>query len=448
MKRLNNFTFGKLSLPGVLTLLISVSINSWGGTSPMAAPETGPDFTDDFRVILEGHPAITNLPALNESFNSSRVAPLAPWSDSYWPTYRGLIATRYADPGLPDSKSWPTHHNFYLSRSSDSYIYSGKVNQLSPAEKYDLLVGDRNWTLTKYMWQKGRGYMNQFGFVPTWTGICHGWAAAAQVGIPSPDNQVTVVDVSGTIPITFRHFDIMALVSYLWANPAGEDKFTGRRCRSSNPNKDGDRIIDGACFDNNPMTWHLAVVNRVGALKKSFIMDTSYGTEVWNYPIDSYNISYFNPASLEFSPVLEDSIIAVENFPQDPLKSYRAPETKYIVGVMMDAFHPGAISPHTGTPSKQLLESKRFIYDLELNGNFEVIGGEWHSEEHPDFIWLYPETYNPFLSEDQRVNIDPNPTAPPVDSTMAQRARAFSERGRVLPEIVYKILHRSLSNSP
>lgn len=449
MKDVNKFTNWKSVSLYMLTLLVHIFVHnySWANTSPMAAPEEGPNFTDDFRVILEGHPAITDITQIDgKNLNAAQVS-LEPWSDSYWPTYRGLIATRYGDSRMPNTKSWPTHYNFYLSHPSDSYVYSGRVDQLSPAEKYDLLIGDRNWTLTKHMWSKGQRYMNQYGFVPSWTGICHGWAAAAQVGIPNPNSYITVMDVTQTRAIKFNPFDIQALVSYLWSNPMGEDLFTGRRCRNSRPNKKDGRILDGACFDNNPMTWHLGIVNRVGALGKSFVMDSSYGSEVWNYPVDSYKVSYFNPASLEFSAVLEDSVVSLQNFPQDPYRSFRGPQARYIVGVVMDVFYPGAIAPHTGIPSKQLLESERYIYDLELDANLNVVGGEWHSEDHPDFIWLYPETYNPFLSE-ERSRIDPDPNGPIVTPALAERARAHSNRGRVVAEIVYKILHRSLSNSP
>ena len=53
------------------------------------------------------------------------------------------------------------------------------VGLLSPSEKYDLLVGDKNFTLTKAMWNEGLGYYNRNGSVERWMGICHGWAIAA-----------------------------------------------------------------------------------------------------------------------------------------------------------------------------------------------------------------------------------------------------------------------------
>ena len=50
---------------------------------------------------------------------------------------------------------------------------------LSPAEKYDLLVGDANYGLTKQMWNAGKGYHDRYGSVESWMGYCHGWAPAA-----------------------------------------------------------------------------------------------------------------------------------------------------------------------------------------------------------------------------------------------------------------------------
>ncbi len=449
MKRVDMFTNQKIIFRAIIVVLFSLPIHSLGRPYPMAAPEQSNGFHEDFKVILEGHTPVTHIRALDENFNSARVADdRLPWSDSYWPTYRGLIATRYMDSRLPNTKSWPTHHNFFLSNPPESYLSSGRINQLSPAEKYDILVGDSNWTLTRYMWKKGQHSYNQFGFVPAWTGICHGWAAASQVGIPVAENAVTVTDVSGSRSITFTHFDMSALSSYLWSFPAGDDIFVGRRCRNPNPPRQDGRITQGACFDNNPMTWHLATVNRVGAMGESFTIDVSPGTEVWNYVIDSYQLSYFNPASMEFSGVLEDAIVALEDFPQDPFKNFRGPQAKYIVGVMMDIFYPGAVAPHGGVPSRKNYEHNRFVYDLELDENFEVVGGEWHSSESPDFIWIYPRSYNPFLDETRRAQIDPDPSAPPVNQEMAERARNLSKKGRVSADIIYRILHRSLSNSP
>lgn len=424
----------------LVSFLFTVSVTHAQEVSIMQAPEE----YDDFMIFLEGAAPINQVRHIDRHYTSG-VADVKPWSNSYWPIYKGLLANRYAMPSAPDSGSWFDFHRHYKNHSSESLLTSGKIKEMSPAEKYDLLVGDRNWTLTRYMWGRGQDSVDKWGGVATWTGICHGWAAASEVGIPQAKNEIVVPDVTGSYRITFYPFDIMALVSYLWTHPSVEDHFAGRRCNNPNPDNDNGRVLEPKCFDNNPMTWHLAVVNRMGALKRSLIMDISPGSEVWNFALDSYQITYFNPKTLEFSAKLEDAVVNLSDFLQDPYLSYRSEGTRYLVGVMMDVFYPNAIVPHSRTPSLQYLKSGRFYYDLELNGNMEIIGGEWHSEEHPDFLWAYPKGSNPFEDPNFLLQLDPDPSLPPVDSTLAERAKTESKRGRVDRNIVYKLVGRSLA---
>ncbi len=401
-----------------------------------------PDPEDDFRVIVGQDAYSTSAVAIDRAYKSGQVK-LAPWSDSYWPVYKGLIASRYADPTQPNNKVWYNYYSHYLSRPSSTYVTSNQINQLSPSEKYDLLVGDSNWTLTKIMWAKGKASYDKYGVVATWTGICHGWAAASQIGMPTPDNQITVYDVTGRYPITFYKFDIMALVSYYHAKASLEDRFTGRRCRKPNPPRDGDRILDGSCFDTNPMTWHLAVTNRVGRHKKSFVMDTSSNTEVWNYVVDSYETAYYNPITNEKFSNINNAIVPKNAYTFDPYKKYRAENTAYIVGIIMNVYHPAAITPHTGSPAKQLLEQKQFIYELELDSAKNIIGGEWVSKTSPDFIWLLTRNQNPFLNP-AYIEYMENLNQPVVDNGLARSAINLSHRGHVNKEIIYRILHKSL----
>lgn len=37
--------------------------------------------------------------------------------------------------------------------------------------------------------------------------------------------------------------------------------------------------------------------------------------------------------------------------------------------------------------SDDKLETQIYNYDLELNQDGKIIGGEWHTDNHPDFIW-------------------------------------------------------------
>ncbi len=295
------------------------------------------------------------------------------------------------------------------------------------------------------MWAHGQATHNEYGVVPTWTGICHGWAAATQVGLPQPEKAVEFMDVTKSYIVRLYPFDIQALMSYLWSRAQVDDLFTVRRCRINNPSTDPDgRITEPACFDVNPMTWHLAVTNRAGMAKKSFVMDTTFDSEVWNYALDSYQVSYFNPMTMEFSFNPLVSIASLSDFPHDPYAKYRGEKATHIVGVVMDVFHPGAIAPHTGLPSDNFLERKQLIYDLELNSQYEVVGGEWYTKDHPDFIWLYPQKYNPFISPEVSSLLSYVDSDSTIPEDLALKALAYSENGRLLPELVYKFLHKSL----
>jgi len=47
------------------------------------------------------------------------------------------------------------------------------------------------------------------------------------------------------------------------------------------------------------------------------------------------------------------------------------------------------------------LRTIRYLYDLELDRNGNIIGGEWYRNEHPDFEWLPHATTQPFSSGDR-----------------------------------------------
>ena len=149
------------------------------------------------------------------------------------------------------------------------------INQLSPAEKYDLVIQTRDdlkapdWLLTANVFTN-TGEED----VDTWWGICHGWAPAALVEPrPGPQAVVNIPDPAsenGTIPLTFYSSDIRALMSDHYArnldrvvNGVASSHLLGSRCYDS---VDNNQEVDGekdACFDVNPGSWHKSVVHWV-----------------------------------------------------------------------------------------------------------------------------------------------------------------------------------------
>lgn len=306
----------------------------------------------------------------------------APWSDSFWPTRKGLIARRWRDASFPNSNTWADNYGYV--QFWPPFIIS--TDTMAPSEKYDLLVGDYAFPLTDAMWKDGKYYADQGRNVPGWAGLCHGWAPAAIMS-KNPMRSVTVRSETGR-DITFYPSDIKALASLAWGEAPGKFNFVGERCKVNDPKEDAvGRVIDPNCFDVNPATWHMGVVHQLGVEKRSFVFDATYDYQVWNYPVYAYQYHYFNPQTLATSKKLASAMVKVGDFTIDKFKTYRSPEARYIVGISMDVSYAIPTQPSSKPVKKSTFHTVRYVYDLELDANGTIVGGEWYSNFHPDFIW-------------------------------------------------------------
>lgn len=404
---------------------------------------SGPFPDDDFMALLNPLGPTYNISHLHELNLTKGKATFEPWASSYWPIHRGILAFRYSDKNSYNSKVFIDNFNAFNSNPSENYIAENKINQLSPAEKYDLLIGDRNWTLTRAMWKKGYDDYQTKGIVALWTGICHGWSAIAQREVIPPKHGVVMRDTTNTFSITFYESDIKGLMSYLWAESPPETKQAGHRCYKFPIERDPLlRPIDVSCLDTNPMTWHLSITNRLGRYGKGFVMDSSVGAEVWNYPITSYDYSYFNARTFEPTHSLRSAVVPISELTNDRFTGVRNEKTKYVVGVIMDVFHPSLIEPTTG-PMGNAYQTHTFIYDLELDENYNVIGGEWYSEDQPDFLWTFADELQARTREDLN-DFGVWDGNGPLPSNIAQSAISASQRGKVMATIVDKLHSKSL----
>ncbi|MGE3610590.1 MAG: hypothetical protein AB7I27_13450 [Bacteriovoracaceae bacterium] len=350
------------------------------------SPIQGNDRAED----LLDHPEqmIRDLKMMDEKKLVAAEVKMKPWSDSYWPLYKGGIAYRYMDYSL-SMLEWKEAYRYVYQNPAENLAKEGEWDKLSPSEKYDLLLELKDLPLTSSSWSEGKEYMDRFGRVETWMGLCHGWSAAS-IMMKEPRKNVEIDSLYGKA--TFHPSDIKALATAIWAKGQFNTRFIGGRCNSKKP-----RNRESDCLDNNPGTWHLAIVNQVGALNRSFVMDVNPTYEVWNHPVISYQYSYINPKTKEEGSELEKSFVQRGEW-RDPKEKFRARETKYIVGIRMLVAY--ALENEPSVMENQELSSteKEFVYDLELNERFEIIGGEWSSGDHPDFIWApvtnsFPQTY-------------------------------------------------------
>lgn len=387
----------------------------------------------------------TNLSSMENAGLRSASLAESPWSDDYWAIYSGVLGKRYADPNFPEAADWKTNFDYIRNNHPRAIFNSGNpaaINILSPAEKYDALVGDTNGTLTRRMWSDGKYYYDANGSVETWMGICHGWAPAAYM-LDRPENAITVKAANGT-PITFYPSDIKSLASLLWANVRTPTRFIGGRCNDKDPAQDSNgRIISSNCFDTNPGTWHLAVVNQIGASKRSMVLDATYDYEVWNQPVYAYDYRYFNPASQIQTTSLNDATVAIGNFNNDTFSRYRSNRTVSVVGVAMRLAYVVETSPNQNTSDSaehDAIQKVDYMYDLELDSSGKIIGGEWYTNAHPDFLWTPPEGERAETSSDHLATGSWQQNRPVPQSWMIAAQRSSAADGAPLAAIVERLI--------
>jgi hypothetical protein len=379
---------------------------------------------------------------------------IEPWSDWYWPIAVGQLGYRYASPKLEslleydepeEDDYWPFLNKFI----TENPVSEQEINELSPSEKYDLLMGDSTGSLTKAMWATGEQYYNQYGKVEFWMGLCHGWAPAAYM-LPRPVRSIEMTAADGETKIKFLPSDLKALGTLLWSTGQSSSKFIGGRCNDKDPEKDENgRIQSQECFDNNPGTWHLAVVNQVGKNKKTFVMDATYDYEVWNHPVTSYSYTYFNPITMDEVDTLEEAKVKIEDFKDDKFKEYRSYKAKYVVGIMMEVEYLVETMPSTDStdsPEYDDVNYAYYTYDLELNSRGGIVGGEWYTNKHPDFLWTPNEgshavsILDPYIPED--MTLEEIISHPQVQGYVPQVSAQGQPIGKVVEGLLKKASKR------
>ncbi len=377
------------------------------------------------------------------------------WSGFYWPNYLGGIAYRRPDRYFP-RRDWGKSRDYVLRKPSHTVA----TNTLSPAEKYDIVMGlvpENEGSLTATQWALGKNEYETTGRVATWQGICNGWAAAS-ISLPMPRRSVQVASSRGNL--NFSTDDVMALGSLLWAKGKFSSAYAGHRCNTPTPERrsrparrrgifgrgfaDPDPIPerpprDQHCFDINPADWHLITVHMVGMRRKPFIIDYVNTSEVWNKPVIGYSFTYIDMLdrrreSYRYEDVRRSSRQISFN------RAHRALYVKYVVGVKMNVtLLFGSTSEDNGEQETRVVEYK---YMLELDKDENIIGGEWISTDHPDFAWVPKSTGLP-TSEGDSLTTGLDPARAGTTPGWAEAATAANAHGAPLPAFVQWLYNRS-----
>ncbi len=265
------------------------------------------------------------------------------WSDDYWGLNRGLINRRWhASVQIGFNLKSPSKTQA-LSMSEE------EIATLGPTEKFDLLMGRYDYPLVKEV--NGHANPNAEG----WNGICHGWSPASLLTI-EPKNIVRK-NPDG-INIAFGSSDIKALISYYHANYVDEKtKQVGLRCNSTGASP-------GCGDDLNAGAFHVIMVNRLALLGVGFLADVEPKTQVWNQPV------------IGFESTIESSIVRF-NSSRIVINTH----LYFITEVEPSWF------PITGTEANKISQMD-LKYELILDNEGKIIGGNWISESRPDFLWF------------------------------------------------------------
>jgi hypothetical protein len=487
------------------------------------------------RTITEDDQFINNFHEIVNQDLSKAKTEVKPWTSTYWPMNKGLIADPYESTFIgyyieKGSISWTTNYKKFKRRKRSVHaridkLTSTQLNYLAPSEKYDLLLGDKSFDLTNRLWD----YMHKWGtkkeygflhsvdisgdktleiaqnfvdlgwfksvedafmnayqiqgslapeyalelvkegkyesvedameeaislaieessnyvlgrknqFIAFWEGICHGWATSAGI-VNRPRNTVKFELPDGRL-LKFYPSDIKGLVAQLWAssmiqnnkwidkdsgeNIGGGVMSAGLRCNLKNPKTDiWGRLYDDQsdpfnkdhsprCVGVHPAVWHLGLVNLIGKQGRSFIVERKVGEAVDNHPMYRYTMKYFNPNDGNLYTKLDSNIVEVGR--RDQFKYFRNPKAKYIVGVVtwmtyIDWQRPiRYLKDHEGLDKT---DTKKMYYDLELDENYNIIGGQWRAKKigqvtnddmlnhnQPDFFWAITKDWKPFFKE-------------------------------------------------
>lgn len=266
----------------------------------------------------------------------------APWADTYWPTQQGGIAFRWLINETPFRYQT-------LDESSVRLLSFAQKKNLSPAEKFDIFMGRYDFPTVAA--ERKRTSPN----AQSWEGMCHGWAPAS-LFFKEP-HSVVLTNADG-VSIPFGASDIKALlIYYVASSPEKVDSYyVGGRCYGSNS--------DG-CQDPNAGAFHVLIINMVNK-GKPLVLDIDRGSEVWNQPVAGYKMT-------------SESV-------DNEISSTAAPGTVKQIRIAMDLYYGKEAAPQWASDSL-VIKTKSYAYTVELDKDDNILGGEWLSSDHPDFLW-------------------------------------------------------------
>ncbi|MEZ4470498.1 MAG: proprotein convertase P-domain-containing protein [bacterium] len=329
-----------------------------------------------------------------------------PWPDTYWPTYQDSTNARWMgkDEFSPLEKydlafnGWMPPAGFmdlrpYDANDCEAGFDKEYYTSLGPAARY-MSENKGNKKARDLVYRDGSETPvcdeKQGEAVESWWGLCHAWSPAAIVE-PEPVHPVTKNGV------TFYASDIKALLITVY--DSSKSIILGGRCNTKDVERDENgRIKDPACRDTNAGAFHVIMTNFLGVQHKAFLEDRTYNYEVWNQPVESFEVT-------QLEEITKEKAIELVGLTGDEY-TYNRDAKKFaeVFATLTYITESHAMREPALPMIDRYKRRDNYHYVLEMDAAGKIVGGEWlngrgsHAtwgiSDQPDFLWtsVGPET--------------------------------------------------------
>lgn len=400
--------------------------------------------------VSKGTETATNLAEIEKQLDQANQGKAAkrPWSGDYYPLFNGSVNYRYRDqnwllsPNLEEVKEYfQDYRNFDLRTISSTESYDIFTQGLEGVQETPFSL-DVPFVLANSVW-KGIEVANAYGeralYYSKLKGLSWGWVQAA-ITSDRPLKTIAVQGFDGD-KVVFKPSDLKALATLMWNQSLAPIGVLGHPSLRAMDMKSPDYTRPYPQMKYDPSLWHLSVLHKMGIQKDSFIVLRWIKGE-WLNPIYKYQLRYFNVSNgrtadkftgnekelLIKSSVWSKQEFAIVNTPfesifpdiQKIIESaggfHHLPEEQlvrihkravavyeqakrvqrvvrkndpYILGVEMSySFVNNTMvsDRETDDPGMDAENTVTLRYDLELDDDYNIIGGEWYTTNSPDLL--------------------------------------------------------------
>lgn len=293
----------------------------------------------------------------------------APWAANYFPMMDGGIANRWQSvEGKYDfinkgEGEIPLPKAETLEKIKD--MTRTELDQLSPAEKYDILMRDYGFGSTR--WEFRHRGPKRVPKPQGWEGYCNAMRAAGCL-VPEPVKSIVVKNADG-IELTMEPADIKALI--------GSTHFYVEKYAALATPHMGKGLDD---FAPNAAGLHAALNHLAIKGKFPMVIDMeNKGYQLWNETVVGYKRSMSNPRNLSSAERVKIGNKATRTVDvQLELRALAEIDMNDTNGATKAAVAAGEMG----------INKLDYKYKLYLDDEDVMVGGEWVGKDWPDFIWF------------------------------------------------------------